>query len=119
MAPDAFVVNITPEVAVVLGVGNSDLLVRLLDGGASQVQFGDVSIKQFDVAEDPISVDGDATHRGTVSVSRLKRGYGPSHSADEVVKFGEFSSGIQTDLLGRRCYGSQYAPDTIHGAALM
>ncbi len=119
MAPDAFVVNVTPEVAVVLGVGNSDFLARLLNSGASQVQFGYVSIKQFDVAEDPISVDSDATNCGTVAVSRLQRSYGPSHSSDEVVQFGEFSSGIQTDLLGRRCDGSQYAPDTTHGAALM
>ena len=50
---NTLVVDIAPEIGVVLGVGNGDFLARLLHCGASQVQFGDVGIEQFDVTESP------------------------------------------------------------------
>jgi THAP4-like, heme-binding beta-barrel domain len=95
VTPDTLVVDIAPEIGFVLGVGNGDLLSGLLHGGARQVQFGDVGVEQLDVAEDPVGVDDDATHRRAVAVSRLQGVHAPPQAADEVVKFGEFSSGAR------------------------
>src|ERR1700757_397807 len=70
VTPDTLVVDLAPAVGVVLGVGNGDLLARLLHGGAVEIQFGEVAVEQFDVGEDPVGVDDDAAHRRAVAVSR-------------------------------------------------
>src|SRR5436305_4572164 len=46
VTPDTLVVDVAPEVAVVLGIGNDDLVAGLLHGGAGQIQFGDVGVEQ-------------------------------------------------------------------------
>src|SRR4051794_2447486 len=42
---DTLVVDITPEVAVVVGVGDGNPFAVLLHGGTVQVQFGDVGVE--------------------------------------------------------------------------
>ena len=69
MAAHAFVVDIAPEVAVVLGVRDADLLGPLLHDAAGQVEVAGVEVEQLDVVEDPFGIEGDAAHRRAVAVA--------------------------------------------------
>ncbi|EUA91620.1 hypothetical protein I551_1918 [Mycobacterium ulcerans str. Harvey] len=45
VTPDTFVVDIAPEIAVIVGVGDGDLLDGLLHRSSIQVQFCDIGVE--------------------------------------------------------------------------
>jgi hypothetical protein len=100
VAADALIVDIAPEIAVVLSVGDRDFFVWVFHGASGQIQLTGVDIEQLDVVDYPLDVIDDATHRRAVAVSRLQRRRAPPQATDEVVKFGEFSSAGQRTSLG-------------------
>ena len=95
MTADTFVVDIAPELAVILGVGDGDFFARLLHGVAGQIQLAGVDVEQLDVVEDPLDVVHHPTHRRSIAVSRLQGRHAPPQATDELVEFGEFSSAGQ------------------------
>jgi hypothetical protein len=95
VAADTFVVDITPEFGVVLGVGNGDFLSRLVRGVPGEIQLTGVDVEQLDVVEDSLDVVHHATHCRSVAVPRPQRRHAPPQATDELVQFGEFSSAGQ------------------------
>jgi hypothetical protein len=92
---DAFVVDIAPEIAVVLSVRDRNFLAGLIHGVAGQIQLTGIDVEQLDVVEDSLDVVDHPTHRRSVAVSRPQRRHAPPQATDELVKLGEFSSAGQ------------------------
>jgi hypothetical protein len=115
VAADTFVVDIAPEIAVVLGVGDRDLLGRLSDGVPGQIQLTGVDVEQLDVVEDSLDVVDHPAHRRRVVVPGPQRCHAPPQPTDELVKFGEFSSaGQRISLTDKGVMDHITAPDNIH-----
>jgi hypothetical protein len=95
VAAHTFVVDITPEFGVVLGVGNGNSLSRLVQGVPGQIQLTGVDVEQLNVIQDSLDVVHHSTHRRGIPVSRPQRRHAPSQATDELVQFGEFSSAGQ------------------------
>jgi hypothetical protein len=87
VSADAFVVDVLPEVDVVLGVRDLDHL----DGpiGLAQptlhFQLFDVDVEPVDAVEDPFRIIDDATGRRDVAVPRYQRCHAPPHALDKLV----------------------------------
>ena len=119
MAADTFVVDIAPEFAVVLGVGNRDFLARLIHGVAGQIQLTGIDVEQLDVVEDSLDVVHHPTHRRSVAVSRPQRRHAPPQATDELVQFGEFSSaGQRISLTDKGVMDHITATDNIEHTAM-
>ena len=119
MTTDTFVVDIAPEFAVVLRVGNRDFLARLIHGVAGQIQLTGIDVEQFDIVEDSLDVVQHPTHRRSVAVSRPQRRHAPPQATDELVQFGEFSSARQrVSLTDKGVMDHITAPDNIQHTAI-
>src|SRR5690349_11905268 len=70
----ALVIDVAPEVAVVLSVGDGDLFagVAQMRRRGAEIQFLCVDVEPIDVIEQAVCVVDDAAHRGYVAVARLQ-----------------------------------------------
>jgi hypothetical protein len=116
---DTFVVDIAPEVGVVLRVGNRDFLARLIHSVAGQIQLTGIDVEQLDVGEDSLDVVQHSTHRRSVAVPRPQRRHAPPQATDELVQFGEFSSaGQRISLTDKGVMDHSTATDNIQHTAM-
>src|SRR5215217_1375263 len=85
VTPDTLVIDVPPEVGVVLGVGNRDLLRRLPVTGypAGEFQLLGVDIEAVDVVDH-------APRRRAVPVLRRQRRHAPAQATDQLVQLGKF-----------------------------
>jgi hypothetical protein len=84
LAAEAFVVDVTPEIAVVLSIGDRDSLAGgvVMAHAAGELQLLGVNVEPIDVVEDAFGVIDDPAGGGTVPVPRRQRSHAPPQTAD-------------------------------------
>jgi hypothetical protein len=102
---ETFVVDITPEIGVVLRIrdGNSLAGMVVSADAVRESQFFCVNVESVDIVEHAFGVVHDATGSWAVPVSRRQRRHAPPEASDQVVKLGKFGCAGQATSLGEGC----------------